>query len=135
VSLYADHHFTKRFDALAGIAYSYVGGGLAVAIPYGPGVPYNSNSNLAPTGGMPFNLLIAYAARVRNCHNFIPHSDSLARLSSGPCDQNSRVTNKVKSLSPKYRFVIALHSPGEVDETGLPQCPQEKKARKLALGI
>jgi predicted porin len=39
-SLYADHHFTKRFDAFAGIAYSYVSGGLAIAIPHGPGVPY-----------------------------------------------------------------------------------------------
>jgi predicted porin len=51
VSLYADHHFTKRFDAFAGIAYSNVSGGLAIAIPHGPGVPYNYNSNLAPTVG------------------------------------------------------------------------------------
>jgi hypothetical protein len=51
VSLYADHHFTKRFDAFAGIAYSYVSGGLAIAIPHGPGVPYNSKSNFAPTVG------------------------------------------------------------------------------------
>jgi len=50
-SLYADHHFTKRFDAYAGIAYSNVSGGLAIAIPHGPGVPYNYNSNLAPTLG------------------------------------------------------------------------------------
>ncbi len=50
-SLYADHHFTKRFDAYAGIAYSNVSGGLAIAIPHGPGVPYNYNSNLAPTIG------------------------------------------------------------------------------------
>jgi predicted porin len=51
VSLYTDHHFTKRFDAYAGIAYSNVSGGLAIAIPHGPGVPYNYNSNLAPTIG------------------------------------------------------------------------------------
>jgi predicted porin len=51
VSLYTDHHFTKRFDAFAGIAYSNVSGGLAIAIPHGPGVPYNHNSNLAPTLG------------------------------------------------------------------------------------
>jgi len=51
VSVYADHHFTKRFDAFAGIAYSYVSGGLAIAIPHGPGVPYNYNSNSAPTVG------------------------------------------------------------------------------------
>jgi predicted porin len=50
-SFYVDHHFTKRFDAFAGIAYSYVSGGLAIAIPHGPGVPYNDNSNFAPTVG------------------------------------------------------------------------------------
>jgi predicted porin len=56
VSLYADHHFTKRFDAFAGIAYSYVSGGLAIAIPHGPGVPYNSDNNLAPTIGGRFTF-------------------------------------------------------------------------------
>jgi predicted porin len=55
-SLYADHHFTKRFDAFAGIAYSYVKGGLAIAIPHGPGVPYLSNNNLAPTVGGRFTF-------------------------------------------------------------------------------
>jgi predicted porin len=51
VSLYADHHFTKRFDIYAGIAYSEVSGGLAIAIPHGPGVPYYANNNIAPTIG------------------------------------------------------------------------------------
>ncbi len=51
VSFYADHHITKRFDAYAGIAYSDVSGGLAIAIPHGPGVPYNYDSNLAPVVG------------------------------------------------------------------------------------
>ena len=51
VSLYTDHHFTRRFDAYAGIAYSNVSGGLAIAIPHGPGVPYFYNNNLAPTVG------------------------------------------------------------------------------------
>jgi predicted porin len=51
VSLYVDHHFTKRFDGFAGIAYSYVSGGLAIAIPHGPGVPYNYPDNFAPTIG------------------------------------------------------------------------------------
>jgi predicted porin len=51
VSFYVDHHFTKRFDGFAGIAYSNVSGGLAIAIPHGPGVRYNYNSNLAPTVG------------------------------------------------------------------------------------
>jgi predicted porin len=56
VSLYADHHFTKRFDAFAGFAYSYVSGGLAIAIPHKPGVPYNYNSNFAPTVGGRFTF-------------------------------------------------------------------------------
>src|SRR5580658_5865812 len=51
VSLYTDHHFTKRFDVYAGIAYSRVTGGLNIAIPHGPGVPYYDDSNIAPTMG------------------------------------------------------------------------------------
>jgi predicted porin len=50
-SLYADRHLTKRLDIFAGVAYSWVSGGLAIAIPHGPGVPYFSNNNLAPTIG------------------------------------------------------------------------------------
>jgi predicted porin len=50
-SLYADHHITKRFDLFAGLAYSFVYGGAAIAIPHGPGVPYLHNSNFAPTLG------------------------------------------------------------------------------------
>jgi predicted porin len=53
-SLYTDHHFTKRFDGFIGLAYSYVTGGLAIAIPHGPGVPYFHNSNFAPTVGVRF---------------------------------------------------------------------------------
>ena len=56
VSLYLDHRFTKRFDGYAGIAYSYVDGGLAIAIPHGPGVPYNHHSNFAPTVGLRFTF-------------------------------------------------------------------------------
>ena len=55
-SLYADHHFTKRFDGFAGIAYSYVNGGLAIAIPHKPGIPYNYNNNFAPTVGGRFSF-------------------------------------------------------------------------------
>jgi predicted porin len=55
-SLYADHHFTKRFDAYAGITYSNVSGGLAIAIPHGPGVPYYHNDNIAPTIGGRFTF-------------------------------------------------------------------------------
>ncbi|MGA2687656.1 MAG: carboxypeptidase regulatory-like domain-containing protein [Candidatus Korobacteraceae bacterium] len=50
-SLFADHHFTPRFDAFTGLAYSYVAGGLAIAIPHGPGVPYYRNNNFAPLIG------------------------------------------------------------------------------------
>jgi predicted porin len=55
-SLYADHYFTKRFDGYVGLAYSWVSGGLAIAIPHGPGVPYNSNNNCAPTIGGRFSF-------------------------------------------------------------------------------
>ena len=51
---FIDHHFTKRLDGFAGIADSWVSGGLAIAIPHGPGVPYNSNNNCAPTIGARF---------------------------------------------------------------------------------
>jgi len=54
VSLYTDHHFTPRFDGFAGIAYSAVSGGLDIAIPHGPGVPYLHPSNIAPTVGARF---------------------------------------------------------------------------------
>jgi predicted porin len=53
-SFYVDQHFTKRFDAYAGVAYSWVTGGLAIAIPHGPGVPYIYNNNFAPVIGTRF---------------------------------------------------------------------------------
>jgi predicted porin len=53
-SLYLDHHFTPRFDGFAGLAYSFVTGGLAIAIPHRPGVPYLHNSNFAPVVGARF---------------------------------------------------------------------------------
>jgi predicted porin len=53
-SLYLDHHFTPRLDGFAGLAYSFVTGGLSIAIPHGPGVPYLHNSNYAPTVGVRF---------------------------------------------------------------------------------
>jgi predicted porin len=55
-SLYADHHFTRRFDGFAGLAYSFVYGGMAIAIPHGPGVPYLHNNNFAPTLGGRFSF-------------------------------------------------------------------------------
>jgi hypothetical protein len=56
MSLYVDHHFTKRFDTFAGVAYSDVSGGLAIAIPHGPGVPYYHNDNIAPVIGGRFSF-------------------------------------------------------------------------------
>jgi predicted porin len=56
VSLYTDHRFTPRFDGFAGIAYSWVSGGLAIAIPHGPGVPYFHNNNFAPVVGGRFTF-------------------------------------------------------------------------------
>jgi len=56
VSLFADHHFNRRFDVYAGIAYSQVGGGLAIAIPHKPGVPYFHDNNTAPTIGGRFTF-------------------------------------------------------------------------------
>jgi predicted porin len=55
-SLYTDHHFTKRFDGFAGLTYSFVTGGMAIAIPHGPGVPFLHNSNFAPTVGGRFTF-------------------------------------------------------------------------------
>jgi len=55
-SFYVDHRFTKRFDGFVGLAYSWVSGGLAIAIPHGPGVPYNYNNNCAPTIGGRFSF-------------------------------------------------------------------------------
>jgi len=55
-SLYADYHFTKRLDVYAGIAYSEVTGGLEIAIPHGPGVPYYYNNNIAPTVGVRYTF-------------------------------------------------------------------------------
>jgi len=56
VSLFVDHFFTKRFDVYAGIAYSNVSGGLAIAIPHKPGVPYFYNNNTAPVVGFRFRF-------------------------------------------------------------------------------
>ena len=55
-SIYTDHRFTRRFDGFAGLAYSFVTGGLSIAIPHGPGVPYLHNSNFAPTIGGRFTF-------------------------------------------------------------------------------
>jgi hypothetical protein len=43
--------------------------------------------------------------------------------------------DEVKSLSPHHRFLVALHSPNGVLETGLRVCPSEKKVAKLAYNL
>ena len=55
-SLYADHHFTKRFDGFVGAGLFLRLRWAAIAIPHGPGVPYLHNSNFAPTIGGPVHL-------------------------------------------------------------------------------
>jgi hypothetical protein len=47
----------------------------------------------------------------------------------------NKVLAEVKSLSPYRRFVIALHSPDVVVETGLLMCLPEKTALKLACQV
>jgi predicted porin len=54
LSFYGDHRLTKRIDAYAGIEWSEVSGGLAIAIPHGPGVPYYHKDNTAPVIGARF---------------------------------------------------------------------------------
>jgi hypothetical protein len=44
----------------------------------------------------------------------------------------SQGLSRVKSLSPNHRFVIALQSPSGADQTGLPQCPAEKRLGNFA---
>jgi predicted porin len=51
ISGFVDYHIFKKFDVYVGVAYSQVIGGLAIAIPHRPGVPYYYNNNLAPTVG------------------------------------------------------------------------------------
>ncbi len=46
VSLYGDYHFTKRFDAYAGLTYSAVRGGMA------NGYSHNNETDWAPTAGV-----------------------------------------------------------------------------------
>ena len=49
-----DNELRFHFDLYAGVAYSIVSGGLAIAIPHGPGVPYEHNNNVAPVIGARF---------------------------------------------------------------------------------
>jgi hypothetical protein len=49
--------------ALPELGYSYVSGGPAIAIHHGPGGPYYSNNNRAPTIGAPFTLCNSWLSR------------------------------------------------------------------------
>jgi hypothetical protein len=49
--------------------------------------------------------------------------------------QGALLSDKVKPLSPHHRFLIALHSPYGVVETGLLGCPPEKNAAKLTCSV
>jgi hypothetical protein len=51
----------------------------------------------------------------------------------GSSQESLRLPTKVKWHSPNHRFVIALHSPDRLDETGPPQTPPEKKAGSLSI--
>jgi hypothetical protein len=53
----------------------------------------------------------------------------------GSAEPGFRKRTKVKPLSPRHRFVIALRSPDGVVETGLLGYPPEKKAAKPAWSI
>jgi hypothetical protein len=61
-------------------------------------------------------------------HRILRAGSDLANRSFGrvPAD------DKVKSLSPNHRFVIALRSPGGVVDTGLRTRPSEKKTPRTA---
>ena len=53
-----------------------------------------------------------------------PYADHNALVGSD--ERHSQRLNQIKSLSPHHRFVIALHSPVKVTETGLRMCRPEK---------
>lgn len=56
ISFYADHRLIRHLDLYAGVSFSEVSGGLAIAVPHGPGIPYYANDNLAPTLGARFSF-------------------------------------------------------------------------------
>ena len=102
-SLYMDHHFTKRFDGFAGVAYSYVSGGLAIAIPHGPGVPYNSNNNCCSDSRWSFHLLIDTfdtAGIINPAHNS-PAQAGLHNLTRRLCSRGPDLKSFVRRFCAK----------------------------------
>ena len=77
-------------------------------------------------------ISVLYSVRVTLTNHYWVTSDERRRLRGKTAFPNAY---EVKALSPHHRFVIALHSPGAVAETGLRVCPPEKNARKLARDV
>ena len=70
-------------------------------------------------------------ATLNRCLGIAPESRATLTESA-----KESLPKKVKArTSPHHRFVIALHSPGGVVETGLLMCPSEKKAPNIASGV
>lgn len=58
----ADYHFTIRFDGDVGVAYSFVSGGLAIAIPHGPRRALYLPNQRCSDNRCSFRILIVSAA-------------------------------------------------------------------------
>jgi len=63
-----------------------VSGGLAIAIPHGPGVPYHYNSNLSPTVGGRFTFWSLPRRAQSRVHMGTWSARSAARCSSRQCE-------------------------------------------------
>jgi hypothetical protein len=62
-------------------------------------------------------------------------SAQLCAIAEGALSPGALLSDKVKPRSPRHRFLIALHSPYGVIETGLLGCPPEKNAAKLTYSV
>ena len=62
-------------------------------------------------------------------------SAQLCAIAEGALSPGALLSDKVKPRSPRHRFLIALHSPYGVVETGLLGCPPEKNAAKLTYSV
>jgi hypothetical protein len=80
-----------RFDSFARIAYSYVSGGLAIAIPHGPCVPNNGDNDLAPKVGSRFAVRRFSKSLARNIR-WVGDFSVLGCLAE--CDVNCAMRNQ-----------------------------------------
>ena len=78
-------------------------------------------SNISDAG---VELPLLFRDRGRLSGSYIGSEMLNARVGSD--QRHPQRLNQVKSLSPHHRFVIALHSPAKVTETGLRICRPEK---------